>query len=105
MADDTNSGTGTRVAGMAERAHGLVDQAKSGAAAKADAAASAAHRRIDQAASTAAAATDWASQKVGDYTRAPQAALESACETIRARPLVSVGIALAAGYILGRIAR
>ena len=36
-------------------------------------------------------------------TRAPQAALDSACETIRARPLMSVGIALAAGYIIGRM--
>ena len=105
MADDLKSQGTSRVQGMAQRAHGYVDQARNGAAAGADYAADKAHRGIDQAASSATAAADWATQKVGDYTRAPQAALDSACETIRARPLMSVGIALAAGYILGRIAR
>jgi len=102
MADDTRTGTG-RAQGITDRAHGYVDQAKNGAAASADAAAAAVHRGIDQAADTATAAADWVSQKASDYTRAPQAALESACQTIRARPLMSVGIALAAGYIIGRM--
>jgi len=105
MADEMKLQGNSRVQGMAQRAHGYVDQARSGASAGADYAAQAAHRRIDQAATGATAAADWLSQKAGDYTRAPQAALDSACETIRARPLVSVGIALAAGYILGRLAR
>ena len=106
MADDSNTvSTTTRVQGIAERAHGLVDQAKNGAAAGADHAAQAVHRRIDQAATGASSAADWVAQKAGDYTRAPQAALDSACDAIRERPLVSVGIALAAGYIIGRIAR
>jgi ElaB/YqjD/DUF883 family membrane-anchored ribosome-binding protein len=105
MADDTKTGTTTRVQGLAERAHGYVDQARNGAATGADQAAQVAHRSIDQAATGATAAADWVSQKTGDYTRAPQAALESACATIRERPLLSVGIALAAGYVIGRIAR
>ena len=105
MADEMKSQGTSRVEGVAQRAHGYVDQARTGAAATADHAAQAAHRRIDQAATGATAAADWISQKAGDYTRAPQAALDSACDTIRARPLMSVGIALAAGYILGRIAR
>jgi ElaB/YqjD/DUF883 family membrane-anchored ribosome-binding protein len=105
MADDTRTGnTGNnRVQGIAERAHGFVDQAKNGAAASADSAATAVHRSIDQAAEGAAAAADWVGQKAGEYTRAPQAALESACATIRARPLASVGIALAVGYLIGRM--
>jgi len=102
MADDTKTGT-NRVQGVAERAHGYVDQAKNGAAASADYAATAVHRTIDQAAETATAAADWVGQKASDYTRAPQQALESACATIRARPLMSVGIALAAGYLIGRM--
>jgi len=101
MADDTKSQATSRVQGMAERAHGYVDHAREGATTGAQQAAQAAHRRIDQAASGANAAADWLSQKVNT----PQAALDSACETIRARPLMSVSIALAAGYILGRIAR
>jgi ElaB/YqjD/DUF883 family membrane-anchored ribosome-binding protein len=103
MADESRSTTTGRAQAITERAHGYVDQAKNGAAATADSAAAAVHRTIDQAADTAAAAADWVSQKANDYTRAPQAALESACETIRARPLMSVGIALAAGYIIGRM--
>ena len=105
MADEMKSQGTSRLQGVAERAHGYVDQARSGAAAGADYAAQAAHRRIDQAAGGATAAADWLTQKAGDYTRAPPAALDSTCEAIRARPLMSVGIALAAGYILGRIAR
>ena len=48
MADDTRTGnTGNnRVQGIAERAHGYVDQAKNGAAATADQAATAVHRSI-----------------------------------------------------------
>src|SRR3954453_2348344 len=103
MADDSSRETNGRVQGVAERAHGYVDQVKNGAAAGADYAASAAHRGIDQAAGGATAAAGWVSQKASDYTRAPQAALESACETIRARPLASVGIALAVGYLIGRM--
>jgi len=103
MAEESRTATTGRVQGAAERAHGYVDQAKNGAAATAESAASAVHRTIDQAADTATAAADWVSQKASDYTRAPQAALETACETIRARPLMSVGIALAAGYIIGRM--
>lgn len=105
MADEMKSQESSRVQGMAQRAHGYVDQARNGAAAGADYAADAAHRRIDQAATGATAAADWLAQKAGDYTRAPQAALDSTCDAIRARPLMAVGIALAAGYILGRIAR
>jgi ElaB/YqjD/DUF883 family membrane-anchored ribosome-binding protein len=101
MADDLKSQANSRVQGVADRAHGYVDLARDGATTGAQQAAQAAHRRIDQAASGANAAADWLSQKAS----APQAALDSACETIRARPLMSVGIALAAGYILGRIAR
>lgn len=104
MADDSRTGTSTnRAQGITERAHGLVDQARNGAAAGADKAASAVHKGIDQAAGTATAAADWVSQKADDYTRAPQAALETACATIRERPLLSVGIALAAGYVIGRM--
>ena len=105
MAEDSSNTTTTRLQGVTERAHGLVDQARNGAAASADSAAQAVHRRIDQAADGASAAADWMSQRVSSYTRAPQAALETTCNTIRARPLLSVGVALAAGYLLGRMAR
>lgn len=105
MAEESTSTTTSRLQGVAEKAHGLVDQARTGAAAGADTAAQAVHRRIDQAAGGATAAADWMSQRVSDYTRAPQAALDTTCDTIRARPLLSVGVALAAGYLLGRIAR
>ena len=107
MAENANANEGrtNRLQGVAERAHGLVDQAKDGAATRADRVVKAAHRGIDQAASTAAGAAEWVTDKTDAYTRKPQELLESACETIRARPLAAVGAALAVGYLFGRLAR
>jgi ElaB/YqjD/DUF883 family membrane-anchored ribosome-binding protein len=105
MAEENNAASASRLEGAAERAHGLIDQARDGAAATAERAARSVHRRIDQAATGATAAADWMAQKTQSYRETPQAMVESACETIRARPLVSVGVALAAGYLIGRIAR
>jgi len=111
MADNANANTNAnddrsgRLQGVAERAHGLVDQAKDGATSRADRVVQAAHQGIDRAATTASDAADWVTQKTDEYTRMPQEMLESACDTIRARPLAAVGAALAVGYLFGRLGR
>jgi ElaB/YqjD/DUF883 family membrane-anchored ribosome-binding protein len=104
MAETTKTTT-SRLDGLAERAHGLVDQAVEGTSSGTQRAARAVHRQIDSATTGATAAADWMTSQVDEYTRRPQELLDSACETIRARPLMSVGIAIAAGYLIGRMAR
>ncbi len=112
MADNTSDTRNARVQGVADRAHGLVDQAKGTvdqvketATTGVDKVAQAAHRSIDQAATSASGAVDWVSAKSDEYTRVPQDMLASTCDTIRAKPLMSVGVALAAGYLIGRLTR
>ena len=102
---NANDNKSTRLQSVAERAHGLVDQAKDGAATRAERVVEAAHRSIDQAATSASGAADWVTDKTESYTRMPQEMLETACERIRARPLAAVGAALAVGYVFGRLGR
>ena len=64
-----------------------------------------AHQNVDRVADKAVSAAEWASQMPEKARRAQGAMTEAACNTIRERPLTTVFSALAAGYILGRIAR
>ena len=60
---------------------------------------------IDGAADAASSAAEWASA-LPDQARGMQSKLtESACASIRARPLTTVAGALVVGYLLGRLAR
>lgn len=51
------------------------------------------------------AASDWASHKIDAVTEAPSALVESGAEYIKARPYTAIGIAVAVGYVLGRLQR
>jgi len=93
----------------ANQAHLAVDTAAAKANEKAgpaiDRAAQAAHQTVDKVAQAAAPAADWISQNA-DQLKQQQEMLVDGCRSyVRDRPLVAVGIALAAGYLIGRLAR
>ena len=102
MADSTrNSSSDT----AADRAGATAD----GMAAKAtDAIASArnsVHQTVDTVADRATSATQWASQRIDAARQTPSDLVEAGAEYIKARPYTAVAMALAVGYIMGRVGR
>lgn len=63
------------------------------------------HDTVDNVADRASAATQWTSDKIDAVKRAPMDGIEAGAEYIRANPYVAVGVALAVGYVVGRIGR
>jgi ElaB/YqjD/DUF883 family membrane-anchored ribosome-binding protein len=93
----------------ANQAHLAVDSVATKATEKAapviDRAAQAAHQAVDKVAEAAAPAADWISQNADQLKQQQEALLEGCRGYVRDRPLVAVGVALAAGYLVGRLAR
>jgi ElaB/YqjD/DUF883 family membrane-anchored ribosome-binding protein len=93
----------------ANQAHLAVDSAAAKATEKAapaiDRAAQAAHQTVDKVAQAAAPAADWINQNAEQLKQQQEALLEGCRSYVRDRPLVAVGVALAAGYLVGRLAR
>ena len=108
-----NLGTGSNVAnplsgkveGVVQAAHQATDKIAEKTTVHVDHLRGTAHRAINSAADTATSAAEWAST-IPDQAKQAQARLtESACTSIRARPLTAVASALVIGYLLGRLAR
>jgi ElaB/YqjD/DUF883 family membrane-anchored ribosome-binding protein len=93
----------------ANQAHLAVDSAVAKATEQAapaiDRAAQAAHQTVDKVAQAAAPAADWINQNAEQLKQQQEALLEGCRSYVRDRPLVAVGVALAAGYLVGRLAR
>lgn len=89
----------------AQQAHQAVDKVADRAVTGVGRASDSMHRAVNSTMDKAAVAADWASQVPEQAKRAQNALTESACNSIRARPLTTVFSALAVGYALGRIAR
>jgi hypothetical protein len=81
-----------KIENAAQQAHQNVDRVADKAVSGVGRASDSVHRAVNTTADKAASAAEWAMT-------------EAACDTIRARPLTAVFSALAAGYVLGRIAR
>jgi len=95
----------SKLEGAAQTAHQTVNRVADSTAAQVDRLSDSAHRALDSAADVANTAADWAST-LPDQAKEVQTKLtESACASIRARPLASVAGALVVGYLLGRLAR
>jgi len=58
---------------------------------------------VDSIASRANAATGWAAHQYDAVAEAPNAWIESGAAYIKSRPYTAIGIAVAFGYIVGRI--
>ncbi len=93
----------------ADQAHLAVDTAASKMSEKAgpaiDRAAQAAHQTVDKVAQAAAPAADWISHNAEQLKQQQEMLLDSCRTYVRDRPLAAIGVALAAGYLVGRLAR
>ncbi len=89
----------------AQTAHQTVDKVADTASAQVDRLSGTAHRAVNSAADAANTAAEWASTLPEQAKEVQSKFTESACASIRARPLSAVGGALVIGYLLGRIAR
>lgn len=78
--------------GVATKAHAAIDSARSSA-----------HGAVDNVADRASAAVGWTAARITSATETPNRYLDAGAEYIRARPYVAVGIALAVGYVVGRV--
>ena len=63
------------------------------------------HETVNAVAGRANAATEWASDKVDAARQAPIDVIEAGAEYIKARPYAAVAVALAVGYLMGRLGR
>ena len=86
------------VESAASAAHRVTDQIADTASAQVDRLSGTAHRAVNSAADAASAAAQQVHEVQTRLT-------ESACASIRARPLQTVAGALVIGYLLGRLAR
>ena len=94
-----------KVEGATQTAHQTVDKVADKATSTLDQLSGTAHRAVNSAADAANSAAEWASS-LPDQAKEVQAKFaESACASIRARPLSTVAGALVVGYLLGRLAR
>ena len=66
-----------------------------------DRAATTAHETVDKVAGAAQAAARAVEQRSGQFMDASERYMEQCRESVRASPFASVGIALAAGFVLG----
>jgi len=93
----------------ANEAHQAVDAAADKAARKAgpviDRVAQAAHQTVDRVADAAGPAADWVSQSADQFKQQQDQLLENARSYVRERPLMTIGMAVAAGYLVGRLGR
>ena len=62
-----------------------------------------AHSAIDRATQTAAQMAEQLGEKGEEYLELKDEYIESAREYVKANPLMAIGIALAAGYLFGKI--
>jgi len=101
--------TSSTVERKASQAHDAVDAAAAKASEKAapaiDRVARAAHDTVDKVAQAAGPAADWLNQSAEQLRRQQEQLVDGSRSYIRERPLVAIGVALAAGYLVGRLMR
>ena len=90
-----------KIESSAQAAHQTVDKVADKAATSVGRVSGAAHQAVNGAAGAATTAAQWASTIPEQATKLS----ESACASIRARPLSTVAGAVVVGYLLGRLAR
>jgi ElaB/YqjD/DUF883 family membrane-anchored ribosome-binding protein len=106
------SGTDGNLNKVASSAHqavdsvaGKVDEAARKAGPVVDRIAKAAHQAVDSAASAAAPAADWIAEQGEHLNEAQKKLVDDLCKYVSANPMKSLGIALAAGFLISRMTR
>ena len=107
MADTANleSAGRSRLQDAGDRAQDYLDRASQTASDGMDRVADTARRGVATATDTAKAGLDWASDQASMLRDRNTALVNAVTDTVSARPLMAIGIAAAAGYLLGRIMR
>jgi ElaB/YqjD/DUF883 family membrane-anchored ribosome-binding protein len=93
------------VQSAASAAHKVTDRIADTAAAQVDRLSGTAHRAVNSAADAATSAAEWASTVPQQVQQVQTRLTESACASIRARPLQAVAGALVVGYLFGWLVR
>ena len=103
------SGDGNAVERRAAQAHQTVDDLARRANEKAgpaiDRVAQAAHQTVDKVAQAAGPAADWVSDSATRIRQRQDELVGASRDYIREQPLITVSVALALGYLIGRIGR
>jgi ElaB/YqjD/DUF883 family membrane-anchored ribosome-binding protein len=90
---------------VAEQARAATDRVADKATDAVASAKTAIHDTVDSVADRANTATRWTSDKIDAVKRAPIDSIAAGAEYIKARPYAAVAIAVAVGYVLGRVGR
>jgi ElaB/YqjD/DUF883 family membrane-anchored ribosome-binding protein len=64
-----------------------------------------AHQAVDKAAGAAAPTADWLAEQGESLNATQKKLVEDTCSYVSANPLKSIGVALAAGFLLSRLTR
>jgi ElaB/YqjD/DUF883 family membrane-anchored ribosome-binding protein len=103
------TGNNNAVERTASQAHQTVDELARRATDKAgpaiDRVARAAHQTVDKVAQAAQPAAEWIGDSAERVKQTQDQMVTSARDYIRERPLITLGVALAAGYLIGRLGR
>jgi uncharacterized protein YukE len=103
------TGNNNAIERTASQAHQTVDElarrANDTAGPAIDRVARAAHQTVDKVAQAAQPAAEWIGDSAERVKQTQDQMVTSARDYIRERPLVTLGVALAAGYLIGRLGR
>ena len=99
-----SSGTVSRTVDQATTgAHRVVDRASEAARPAVDRLASGAHQAIDRLAGAATSAAETVDTKAEQFRDAQERLVEDCRDYVRDNPMMSVGLAVAAGFLLSRL--
>jgi len=99
---DVSSNNVERRAKMHDAVDAAAARARESAAPAIDRIAHVAHQTVDSVAHAADGAAGWFGQSAEQWKRRQEQALAACRRSVRERPMVAIGIALAAGFIVGR---
>ena len=97
----TTAGAHTAVNSIADAADAAARKAKP----VIDKVAAMAHQAVDKAAASAAPAVDWMGEKGESLNATQKKLVKDSCAYIGANPLLSVGMAVLAGFLISRMVR
>jgi len=99
---DVSSNNVERRAKMHDAVDAAAARARESVAPAIDRIAHVAHQTVDGVARAADGAAGWFGQSAEQWKRRQEQALAACRRSVRERPMVAIGIALAAGFIVGR---
>ena len=102
-AGSNGSSVAGNVGNLSETAHDKIDQAATSIKPAVDRFARSAHQMVDKVATVASDAADTLGVKADQFNGTQQKLTEQCENYIRENPLASIGIAVAAGYILSKV--